>query len=68
MPAKRSPSKPRFSSNRHAQLHRKLVTMVGHEEAARRLLLLVRERHPQKSIEWVYEKAIFDLERDRGRY
>ena len=57
---KRKPSK---------HLEAKLVRLLnGDVKAANRLIAAVEARNPDKSIDWCVEKAIFDLQRDCGRY
>lgn len=44
----------------------RLCTLVrGDMKAARRLIDGVKERNPRRSNQWVWEKVIFDLERDK---
>jgi hypothetical protein len=46
-----------------------LVTKVNGDSAtAERLIYQLRSRYPEKSDEWYIEKAIHDLERDKGRH
>lgn len=48
-------------------LERELLTLVNGDKAlATRLFLSIRLRNPQRSKSWCYEKAIYDLKRDRG--
>jgi hypothetical protein len=52
----------------HPQLERKLVKLLGgNQKAANRLIQQSQLRHPDKSADWHWEKAIYDLERDRWR-
>ena len=52
----------------HPQLERKLVKLLGgNHKAANRLVEQSQLRHPDKSADWHWEKAIYDLERDRWR-
>jgi hypothetical protein len=52
----------------HPQLERKLVKLLGgNQKAANRLVEQSQLRHPEKSADWHWEKAIYDLERDRWR-
>ncbi|MGG6293115.1 hypothetical protein ACQ4M4_01725 [Leptolyngbya sp. AN02str] len=47
--------------------HAKLVKLLnGDRSAAQRLVQSLMLKHPDRSEEWCYEKAVFDLERDRG--
>ena len=63
----------RINSNRkiqpqHPQLERKLLKLLGGDRnTANRLILQSRRRYPDKSADWHWEKAIYDLERDRWR-
>jgi len=53
---------------RHPQLERKLLKLLGGDRnTANRLILQSRRRYPDKSADWHWEKAIYDLERDRWR-
>ncbi len=50
-----------------APLHRRLVLLLnGNEALARHLIEQACEQHPERALVWVYEKVIYDLERDRG--
>ncbi|WP_310483342.1 hypothetical protein [Chamaesiphon sp. VAR_48_metabat_403] len=52
----------------HPQLERKLVKLLGgNHQAANRLIQQSQLRHPDRSADWHWEKAIYDLERDRWR-
>jgi hypothetical protein len=45
---------------------KKLMSLVhGNRSTAERLLSKVRQINPNRSEIWIWEKAIFDLERDR---
>ncbi|MBD2462163.1 hypothetical protein H6G89_14015 [Oscillatoria sp. FACHB-1407] len=47
-------------------LHRRLLELVnGNEELANRLVERTRMSNPDQTLIWVYEKVIYDLERDR---
>jgi hypothetical protein len=49
-------------------LERKLLKLLGgNHNTAQRLIGQSRRRHPDKSADWHWEKAIYDLERDRWR-
>jgi hypothetical protein len=49
-------------------LERKLLKLLGgNQGAATRLIQQSQLRHPDKSADWHWEKAIYDLERDRWR-
>jgi hypothetical protein len=47
------------------ELHRKLMSLVHNEKTALRLVNDVLKRNPGSSVEWCYEKAIYDVLRDR---
>ena len=52
----------------HRQLERKLVKLLGgNQNTANRLIQQSQLRYPDKSADWHWEKAIYDLERDRWR-
>jgi hypothetical protein len=52
----------------HPHLERKLLKLLGNNHnTARRLIQQSRLRYPDKSADWHWEKAIYDLERDRWR-
>lgn len=49
-------------------LERRLVRLLnGDRAAAQRLVESVQQRYPDRPVAWCWEKAIFDLERDRFR-
>jgi hypothetical protein len=48
------------------RLRKELLRLVGGDRrTADRLVAGVKKSHPEKSINWTVEKAIYDLERDR---
>jgi hypothetical protein len=52
----------------HPHLERKLLKLLGgNRNTANRLIQQSQLRHPDKSADWHWEKAIYDLERDRWR-
>lgn len=64
--AKRSPTAtaPRRSVRGHTQ--RQLLRLVGGNQAvAERLVEQVQLRNPSQSAQWCWEKAIYDIHRDR---
>jgi hypothetical protein len=62
-----NPSSRKFRPQ-HAQLERKLLKLLGgNQNTAHRLIQQSRLRYPDKSADWHWEKAIYDLERDRWR-
>jgi hypothetical protein len=51
-----------------SHLERKLLKLVGGNRGiSHRLIQQSRLRYPDKSADWHWEKAIYDLERDRWR-
>jgi hypothetical protein len=46
-------------------MRRELIRMAGSAQVADRLLNNLRGKYPGKVERWYWEKAIFDLERDR---
>ncbi|MFM1842011.1 MAG: hypothetical protein RLZZ490_747 [Cyanobacteriota bacterium] len=46
-------------------LRRDLIRMAGSAQVADRLLNNLRAKYPGETEKWYWEKAIFDLERDR---
>ncbi len=52
----------------HPHLERKLLKLLGgNQGTAQRLIQQSQLRYPDKSADWHWEKAIYDLERDRWR-
>jgi hypothetical protein len=52
----------------HPHLERKLLKLLGgNRNTADRLIQQSQLKHPDKSADWHWEKAIYDLERDRWR-
>lgn len=47
------------------KLRRDLTRIAGNAEVAERLVSNLRAKHPDRPENWYWEKAIFDLERDR---
>jgi tetratricopeptide (TPR) repeat protein len=43
-----------------------LKLLYGDRQKAERLLELARSQHPNRSIHWYFEKALYDLKRDRS--
>lgn len=53
----------------NSQLQRKLLRLLHNDRnTANRLLAQVKLNHPGRSANWVVEKVIYDLERDRNRH
>jgi cytochrome c-type biogenesis protein CcmH/NrfG len=52
----------------HPHLERKLLKLLGgNRNTAERLIRQSQLRNPDRSADWHWEKAIYDLERDRWR-
>ena len=50
------------------KLQKKLLTLLHNDtDTANRLVAQAKRKDPTRSINWYVEKAIYDLERDRGR-
>jgi len=48
------------------RLRQELLRLLGGDrQTANRLVAGIKQTHPEKSINWAVEKAIYDLERDR---
>ncbi|MTJ11839.1 hypothetical protein FJR11_04355 [Anabaena sp. UHCC 0187] len=58
-------SKSRLSGHSWNQL---LTKVQGDTATAERLINHLKIKHPGETDRWYVEKAIFDLERDKGRY
>jgi hypothetical protein len=66
--ANRGKSSSRQLRPQHPQLERKLLKLLGgNQNTASRLIQQSRLRNPDKPADWHWEKAIYDLERDRWR-
>ena len=51
------------------KLQQKLMRLLHDDrDTASRLLSQIKNKNPNKSINWYVEKVIYDLDRDRGRY
>ena len=50
------------------RLQKKLLTLVQSPETAKRLFLSTQNKYPERSANWLFEKTIYDLERDRRAY
>jgi hypothetical protein len=58
----------RAAPPQHPHLERKLLKLLGgNRNTANRLIQQSQIRNPDKSADWHWEKAIYDLERDRWR-
>ncbi len=52
----------------HPHLERKLIKLLGgNRKTAHRLIQQSQLKHPDRASDWHWEKAIYDLERDRWR-
>lgn len=57
------------SGQANSRLQKKLLRLLHNDQnAANRLLTHVQQTHPARSPNWVIEKVIYDLERDRNRH
>jgi hypothetical protein len=65
-----TPIRDKYSNNRHlSRQWNKLLKKVNSDTAtAERLINHLKQKHPGRSDQWYIEKAIFDLQRDQGRY
>lgn len=52
----------------NSRLQKKLLTLVQSPETAKRLFLSTQSKYPERSANWLLEKIIYDLERDRRAY
>jgi hypothetical protein len=49
-----------------ARVRRRALTLLNNDEpTAQRLLASLRDRYPDKTEQWYWEKMLYDLERDR---
>jgi cytochrome c biogenesis protein ResB len=55
----------RTSAKVSGKLRRDLIRIAGNAQVAERLVSNLRAKHPDRQENWYWEKAIFDLERDR---
>jgi hypothetical protein len=54
------------TSNVSQNIQSRLLTLLNHDRAAaKRLVQKVQLDNPSRSMQWCWEKAVFDLERDR---
>jgi len=60
----------KYSNSRHlSRQWNQLLKKVNSDTApAERLINHLKQKHPGRSDQWYIEKAIFDLQRDQGRY
>lgn len=49
------------------QSYRAICLKVRNQKGADRLIQLTQEQYPDKTLQWVYDKVLSDLDRDRGR-
>ncbi|MEO0844012.1 MAG: hypothetical protein AAF063_34775 [Cyanobacteria bacterium J06643_5] len=52
----------------NSHLKKKLLALVQSPETAKRLFLSTQNKYPERSANWLLEKTIYDLERDRRAY
>jgi len=64
LPSRGIQAPPGVRRDTQAQL---LRLVNGHRPTALRLVEQLQLRHPDRSEQWCWEKAIFDIERDRRR-
>ncbi|TAF08948.1 MAG: hypothetical protein EAZ77_06135 [Nostocales cyanobacterium] len=58
-----------LANHKKERLKARLIFLLhGDKGAAKRLVLRQKQLNPKRSYNWCLEKAIFDLERDRGRF
>jgi hypothetical protein len=61
-------SNSRALKPQHPHLERKLLKLLsGNRNTVNRIIQQSQLRYPDKSTDWHWEKAIYDLERDRWR-
>lgn len=51
-----------------SRLQKKLLSLVKSPETAKSLFLNIQTKYPERSANWLLEKIIYDLERDRRVY
>ncbi|HAX76232.1 MAG TPA: hypothetical protein DCY88_10435 [Cyanobacteria bacterium UBA11372] len=57
-----------YENQPREELRQKLwILLHGDTDLAERLVDLARQKHPNRSEDWYWEKVIYDLERDRDR-
>ena len=61
------PSYPEAEPTADAHLQNQLFGLVGDTATANRLVEQLKQNHPGMSENWYWQRAIADLERDRGR-
>jgi hypothetical protein len=60
---RRKPNRPKQPAS--AVTKAKLIKLAGNSKVAQRLADTLMANHPDRSEQWAWEKAIYDLERDR---
>ncbi|MBW4467093.1 MAG: hypothetical protein KME07_16835 [Pegethrix bostrychoides GSE-TBD4-15B] len=69
LPQSAKQSSGQSSGQVNSRLQKKLLRQLHNDRnAAHRLLTHVQQTHPDRSPNWVIEKVIYDLERDRNRH
>lgn len=66
-PAPARPAPPPLNDTERELLHRLVGLLYGDWDTATRLLLKTFDDHPTRSHQWILEKTIDDLIRDRSR-
>ncbi len=61
------PAYPEPEPTADAHLQNRLFALVGDTATANRLVEQLKQNHPGMSENWYWQRAIADLERDRGR-
>lgn len=62
---KRAASQPAPDVMVRTDLVRQLNALTHNEATAKRLIFSLKQRHPERSLDWCAERAINDIERDR---
>ncbi|MEA5596521.1 ABC transporter permease [Rivularia sp. UHCC 0363] len=61
------PAYPTEEPHRDVDLQSQLFAKVGDAATAKRLVEQLKQNHPGMSEDWYWQRAIADLDRDRGR-
>lgn len=57
-----------LNNQNNSRLYNKLITLVHSPATAKRLFLNTQRKYPERSANWLLEKTIYDLKRDRRAY
>ena len=57
-----------LNNQNNSRLYKKLMTLVHSPATAKRLFLNTQKKYPEHSANWLLEKTIYDLNRDRRAY